>query len=214
MAIGDTLGKSIDLFGFKVPAVGVLAAGAVIVLAVIARARGTGQPSGDGVGQTAPANGVTADDLGALSDSIDAQFSGLQSDYAAQLAAVQAGFTSADQGVLSQIGALETSQAAALAQLSGSIPGVIDQRTAQLSSRVTAVEQRAAQIQAAQADQSSVLNKLGKLQRNQIRFILAWIINGLGAFGYNAQQQAQAAQAYTQYISQPANAQTDQYEAV
>ncbi len=214
MAIGDTLGKSIDLFGFKVPAVGVLAAGAVIVLAVIARARGTGQPSGDGVGQTAPANGVTADDLGALSDSIDAQFSGLQSDYAAQLAAVQAGFTSADQSVLSQIGALETSQAAALAQLSGSIPGAIDQRTAQLSSRVTAVEQRAAQIQAAQAEQSNTLTKIGKLQRNQIRWVLSWITNALGAFGYSPQQQNQSGLEYTSYIAQPAGAQTGQYETV
>lgn len=210
----ERLTKPVNLFGFNVPAAGLLAAGAVLLIVVIARARGTGQQTGGTVGQTAPADGVTSDDLSALTDSIDAQLTGLQSDYAAQLAAVQAGFTAADQGVLSQIGALETSQAAALAQLSGSLPGVIDQRTAQLSSRVTAVEQRAAQLQAAQADQANTVTKIGKLQRNQIRWLLAWVLNGLGAFGYNTQQQTQAAQAYTSFIAQPANAQTDQYEAV
>lgn len=138
----DKLTKPVNLFGFNVPAVGLLAAGAVLLLLILSRrgGSGSGTAASNPPDQTPP--GVTAEDLAALSDTIDGQLTGLQSDYAAQLAAVQAGFGSGDQAVLSQLSAFEADQQAALNQLSGNIPGMIDQRVSGLNGRVTALEQQ------------------------------------------------------------------------
>ncbi len=209
MAITDTLGKSIGLFGFKVPAVGVLAAGAVLLIVVLSRGRATAQNSATDTGAN-QGNGATAEDLSSLSDTIDAQLSGLQSDYEAQIAALSGAYSAADQSVLGQLSALETSQQAALSQLSGNLPGIIDQRTAALSQRVTAVEQRTTQLQSAQQQTTVNVDRLGKIQRNLIRWFGQNALNVLSVLP-PAQQQAQLT-ALTSNVSVPAGATGASYE--